>query len=457
MRTPSAQRDSRHLPGPSARVLLLLYTILGLAPLLLAALRGGPNVGFWRALSSGLAMIGFGMLLAQFLLSGRFRRVSGRVGIDVTMRFHQLAAWVALAFLLVHPVLLVLPALADGPGAALARLSGMFASPGLRPGVVAWGVLVVLVAMAVWRDRLPLRHEGWRLTHGVGAALVAVLGAHHTLGVGSYAADPMLAGFWLVLAAIALASLGYTYMVKPLLKRRAPWRVTGNEQVAEGMWRVTIEPAEGRGFDFHAGQFAWLNLGHSPFSLVEHPFSISSAPEDRPRVEFTIKQSGDFTDHIGEVPVGTIAWLDGPYGAFTPAGRDATRLVLIGGGVGFAPVISILRSLRARRWPHPVDVIYGNRVASQILYRDELEAIARALDLRLHLVLSEAPPGWAGVTGVLDRGVIQACLLARDGRLHPEALHFVCGPLPMMDAVEAALSGLGVDDRNIVSERFTYR
>jgi predicted ferric reductase len=233
--------------------------------------------------------------------------------------------------------------------------------------------------------------------------------------------------------------------------------VTGNEQVAEGMWRVTIKPAEGRGFDFHAGQFAWLNLGHSPFSLVEHPFSISSAPEDRPRVEFTIKQSGDFTDRIGEVPAGTIAWLDGPYGAFTPAGRDATRLVLIGGGVGFAPVISILRSLRARRWPHPVDVIYGNRVASQILYREELEAIARALDLRLHLVLSEAPPGWTGVTGVLDRGVIQACLLARDGRLHPEALHFVCGPLPMMDAVEAALSGLGVDDRNIVSERFTYR
>jgi len=58
---------------------------------------------------------------------------------------------------------------------------------------------------------------------------------------------------------------------------------------------------------------------------------------------------------------------------------------------------------------------------------------------------------------VLDRGVIQACLLARDGRLHPEALHFVCGPLPMMDAVETALSGLGVADRNIVSERFSYR
>ena len=456
MRKPSAQHHGRRLPGPSAPVLLLLYTILGLAPLLLAVLQGGAGGGFWHALSSGLAMIGFAMVLAQFLLSGRFRRVSGRVGIDVTMRFHQLAAWVALAFLLVHPVLLVLPALADGPGAALARLSGMFASPGLRPGVVAWGVLVVLVAMAVWRDRLPLRHEGWRLTHGVGAALVAVLGAHHTLGVGSYAADPMLAGFWLVLAAIALASLGYTYMVKPLLKRRAPWRVTGNEQVAEGMWRVTVEPADGRGFDFHAGQFAWLNLGHSPFSLVEHPFSISSAPEDGPRVEFTIKESGDFTNRIGEVPIGTTAWLDGPHGNFTLAGREATRLVLIGGGVGFAPVIGMLRSLRARQWPHPIDVIYGNRVAGQILYHDELEAIARVLDMRLHLVLSEPSAGWAGITGVLDRKVLQACLRARDGSLHLDALHFVCGPLPMIDAVEATLSDLGVADRNLVSERFTY-
>ncbi|MFZ7097096.1 ferric reductase-like transmembrane domain-containing protein [Luteimonas dalianensis] len=443
-------------PGPSAPVLLLLYTILGLAPLLIAVLQGRAGGGFWWALSSGLAMIGFAMLLAQFLLSGRFRRVSGRVGIDVTMRFHQLAAWAALAFLLVHPALYALSALGDGPGAALARLSGMFSSPGLRSGVVAWWVLVLLMAMAAWRDRLPLRYEAWRLSHGVGAALIAVLGAHHTLGVGSHAADPVLAGFWLVLAAIALASLAYVYLVKPLLKRRAPWRVTGNEQVAEQMWRVTVEPVDGRGPDFHAGQFAWLNLGHSPFSLVEHPFSISSAPGDRPRVEFTIKQGGDFTDRIGEVPIGTIAWLDGPHGAFTLAGRDATRLVLIGGGVGFAPVIGILRWLRAQRWPHPVDVIYGNRVAGQILYRDELEAIADALDMRLHLVLSEPPAGWTGGTGVLDREVIQACLLARDGRLHTEALHFVCGPLPMMDAVETALSDLGVPDRNIVSERFTY-
>lgn len=449
--------DTPRPPGPSAAALLLLYAGLGLLPLLLAALQGGAGQGFRRELSAGLAMIGFAMLLAQFLLSGRFRRVSGRVGIDMTLRFHQLAAWGVLAFLLAHPLLLALPAPGDGAGAALSRLAGMFSAAGLRTGVLAWLLLIALIAMGVWRDRLPFRYEAWRFSHGVGAALIAALGAHHTLAAGRYSADPVLAGFWLPLAGIALASLAHVYVLTPLLQRRAPWRVTANERVAERTWRVAVEPVRGPAFAFQAGQFAWLNLGHSPFSLVEHPFSISSAPADRPRIEFTIKENGDFTSRIGEVPVGTTAWLDGPHGAFTLTGRDATRLVLIGGGVGFAPVVGILRSLRAERWPHPVDVVYGNRVATQILYRDELEAIAGELDLRLHLVLSEPPAGWNGVTGVLDRAVIEACLQARDGRVHPGALYFVCGPLAMMDAVEATLSALGVPDRNIVAERFSYR
>lgn len=431
--------------------------MLGLLPLLFAALQGGSNRGFWHDLSSGLAMIGFALLLVQFLLSGRFRRVSARVGIDATMRFHQLAAWGVLAFLLVHPFLYALTALAAGPGAGFSKLAKMFAAPDLATGVLAWLLLILLVPMAVWRDRMPFRYEVWRLSHGIGAALIALLGAQHVLNVGSYSAAPLLAGFWWVMAAIALASLVHVYLVKPLLQRRSPWRVTANELVAERMWRVTVEPMHGPAFDFHAGQFVWLNLGHSPFSLTEHPFSISSAPADRPRIEFTIKQSGDFTDHIGEVPVGTRAWLDGPHGAFTLAGRAAPRLVLIGGGVGFAPVVGILRALRAEHWPQPIDVIYGNRAEEQILYRDELEAMAADLDMRLHLVLSQPPAGWTGSTGVLDHGMIEACLRARDGRLHPDALHFVCGPLAMMDAVEAALSALGVPARNIVTERFIYR
>jgi predicted ferric reductase len=351
-REPAADRSSPP-PGLHPLALIALYIVVALSPLALSMLQPFPARNVWRELSSGLVMVGFAMLLAQFLLSGRFRQLSGRVGIDLTMRFHQLMALTILVFIVAHPFLYAVPRLADGPGAVLASLQGMFSSPRLRSGVIAWWLLILLVPLAIWRDRLPVSYEVWRLSHGVGALLIAGLSAHHTLVVGTYSGDAWLATFWILLTALAIVSLVHVYLVKPLLQLRAPWRVTGNRQVADRMWEVTIEPSNGHTIDFDAGQFAWLNLGHSPFSLTEHPFSFSSAPASLPRLAFTIKQSGDFTDRIGSVPTGTAAYLDGPHGTFSLRGRDAKNLVLIAGGVGFAPIAGILRQLAHERHRHP--------------------------------------------------------------------------------------------------------
>jgi predicted ferric reductase len=453
MSPPRANHAGAPLPGLDPRLLLVAYVLIGLAPLGLAMLQETTPANFWRGLSSGLVMVGFALMLAQFLLSGRFRRISGRAGIDLTMRFHQLAAWMVLAFILVHPFLYAVPRLvADGPAAATATLQRMFASEGLRSGVIAWGLMLLLVPLAVWRDRLPARYEIWRASHGIGAAVIAALGAHHTLRVGSFSDAPWLAGFWIVLTAVALGSLAHVYALKPWLQSRAPFRVTANEPVADRMWQLTLEPVSGPAPDFAAGQFAWVNLGHSPWSLTEHPFSISSAPHERPRIAFTIKQSGDFTDRIGTIPVGTTAYLDGPHGSFTLAGHPPAPLVLIAGGVGFAPIIGLLRHIAHTGWQHPVTLIYGNRAASQILFPDEISRLAGRLDLTTHLVLSEPPAGWEGPTGELTPDVLARCL----GTADPRALYFVCGPVAMMDSVENALVRAGVPPARIVSERFRY-
>lgn len=439
--------------GLSPGLLICLYVLLGLTPLLLAQIQGLPSRNFWREFSSGLVMVGFAMLLVEFLLSGRVRRVSGKVGIDLTMRFHQLAALSILAFVVAHPLLYAVPRLLPDPSAALTALQRMFSSEGLRTGVIAWYLLILFVALAIWRDRLPVRYEIWRASHGLGAALIAGLSLHHTLKVGTYSANALLAAFWVALTVSALASLGYVYVVKPLLQARAPYRVVANEKVADRMWQVAVEPGEGAAIDFAAGQFAWLNLGHSPYSLTEHPFSISSPPSQRPRIEFTIKEAGDFTGRIGQVAVGTIAHLDGPHGAFTYAGREATNLVFIAGGVGFAPIIGMLRQLCDEQWPHKITLIYGNRLASQILYRDEITSMATQLTaFEAHLVLSEPPEGWEGQSGELTRDLLAYCLAPMDVK----ATYFVCGPTPMMDSVEHSLQSLGVPSVNIVSERFKY-
>lgn len=437
------------LPLPT---LIVLYASLGLLPLLLATLQDQPARHVWRELSSGLVMIGFAMILVQFLLSSRFRQVSGRLGIDVTMRFHQLVAWSILVFVLVHPFLYAAPRLFPNPADAFVSLQRMFGSPSLRTGVIAWFLLILLVVTAVWRDRLRFRYEIWRLSHGVGSALIAILSLDHTLRVGAYSADPLLTGFWFLLTGIALGSLVYVYGIKPLQQRTLPYRLVVNEKAADRMWRLIVEPCQGSAIEFAAGQFVWLNLGHSPFSLTEHPFSISSAPASRPRIEFTIKESGDFTGSIGSTPVGTVAYLDGPHGNFTLAGRPAAPLIMIAGGVGFAPIMGILRELHGKQWPYPVTVVYGNRIESQILYRYELESMREVMKLDLHLVLSQPPLNWTGAIGELTSDVLRICL----GTPDPNALCFVCGPVPMMEAVEDALVDFGVPGNRVISERFRY-
>lgn len=450
---PAGMGHPRPHAGLPPNALFTAYGLLCLVPLILAARQGLPVRNVFRELSSGLVMVGYVMMLVQFALSGRFEWLSGRTGIDRIMRFHQVASWAILAFIILHPLLYAAPRLLPDPIDALVALDRMFSSQNLRSGVIAWWLMILLVPVAVFRDRLPFRYELWRLSHGLFATAIAVLGTHHTLRVGTYSADPWLAAFWIAATVLAVCAMIHVYILKPLLQLRTPYRVASNRKVADRMWEITLEPERGEAMRFAAGQFVWLNLGHSPFSLTEHPFSISSAPADRPRIAFTIKESGDFTNWIGSITAGTRAYLDGPHGNFTLAGRRAAGVVFIAGGVGFAPIMGLLRQLRAERYLHPVRLIYGNRVETQILYREEIEALKEGLNFEVHHVLSEPPPGWAGPVGDLRADVLDKCLEEMRG---DDWLFFVCGPLPMMDSVERALLARGVSRTQLVSERFKY-
>ncbi len=445
--------DPRPPIGLSPMVLFAGYGVLCLVPLILAALQGQPLRNISRELSSGLVMVGYVMMLLQFVLSGRFEWLSGRIGIDRTMRFHQVASWAILAFIVVHPLLYAAPRLIPDPADALVALNRMFSSPNLRSGVIAWWLMILLVPVAVFRDRLPFRYELWRLSHGLFAIAIAMLGTHHTLRVGSYSADPWLAAFWIAATALALLAMIHIYVFKPLMQLSAPYRVALNRKVADRMWEITVEPERNEAIRFAAGQFVWLNLGHSPFSLTEHPFSISSAPADRPHVIFTIKESGDFTNRIGSITVGTRAYLDGPHGNFTLAGRKVAGVVFIAGGVGFAPIMGMLRQLKVERYPHPLRLIYGNRIETQILYRQEIEALREVLDFEVHYVVSEPSDEWTGLVGELTPSILDKCLAEIRG---DEWLFFVCGPPPMMNSVERALFARGISRNRIVSERFKY-
>jgi predicted ferric reductase len=440
------------VPGP---FLLVFYLAVTLAPVGLAWTAGLPRRPFLDELSSGLALTGFAAMLVEFALSGRFRTVSDGIGIDLTMRLHQLFARTVLALVLLHPFLYTLP-IPDHPPPWDATAEGYLRLGGLTllSGAGAWILLGVLVVTSIARDSLPYSYETWRLGHGIGAALIAGLTAHHALEAGRYSNVEPLAAFWFVLLGIALATLLWVYLISPLLQLRHPFEVVSVGRIAERTWELVIQRADRQPFAFKAGQFVWLNVMPTPFTLRENPFSIASAPVQGDRVAFVIKEAGNFTRSLDAIRPGQRAWVDGPHGGLVVPGTDAPGVGLIAGGVGIAPLISVLRQMRAENDPRPVALLYGNRLESQIVYADELDHLATEPGVRVTHVLGEPPGGWTGPVGHVGPAAIEAAFGDIEGA--SDWAYLLCGPPPMLEAAEAALLARGVTAGCIHSERFVY-
>jgi predicted ferric reductase len=155
------------------------------------------------------------------------------------------------------------------------------------------------------------------------------------------------------------------------------------------------------GFRFSPGPFGWLTVWGSPSKISGHPFSFSSSAEVTDgQVEMSIRNLGDFTSAIRKVPVGQRLYLDGPHGAFT-IGNPADIHVLIAGGVGITPMMSMMRTLADRSDTRPVILLYGSRDWESITFREELEALKARLNLTIVYVLADPPAGWTGEQGFI--------------------------------------------------------
>ncbi|MEY8839540.1 ferric reductase-like transmembrane domain-containing protein [Cribrihabitans sp. XS_ASV171] len=429
------------------------YLALVAAPLVLAAAQGAPPRSLWDEAATGAGLVAAAILLVEFPLSGRFRLISARIGMDVTMRWHQRLARVALVLALIHPFLYRADRNPPLPWDSTRQFTLSWTPETILPGLAAWCILVVLVGLALSRGTPERRYERWRLGHGLTALALVVFLIWHMLAAGRYSAHPWLVAFWFALGGVAVLSLLRVYLFAPLVRARRPWRVARVARVAERIWELVIEPVGHDGLRYDAGQFAWLHLGRHPFSVADNPFSIASAPSEGKQIRFVIKELGDFTRSLGSVEPGTRAYLDGPFGHLTLTGQSAPEIAMIAGGVGIAPMLGLLHDLRATADPRPVTLLYGNRVAEQIVDEERLEAMAQAGDLRLIHVLSEPPAGWGGETGVIDRALLE--------RVFPDAgrrdrVYVLCGPPAMLVAVQSALLALGVPKHRILSESFVY-
>lgn len=426
----------------SGALWIAVYLAFVLAPV--AAMRIGPHpprLGFWRDLSLALGFAATAMMVVQFVLTARFQRLTAPYGIDVIYYFHRYLAVAAVALVVGHAAIVVVP--------------DPFVLRSPVPHVVAaLGALLALFALSatsLWRRRLRLDYDRWRRGHVVLAIVAVGLALAHVHGVGHYAAAPAPRALLAALAAGWIGLVLHVRVGKPLRMRRRPYRVASVTPERGDAWVLRVVPDGHAGMRFAPGQFAWMTLGASPFALREHPFSFSSAPEPGGGVEFTIKELGDFTRTIGRVPPGTVAWLDGPYGSFTiDRYPDASGFVFVAGGIGAAPMVSMLRALAARGDRRPVLFVHACGAWDRVPFREAVARLGDRLALRVVYVIEDPPEDWRGETGRITPELLRRHLPA--GAAGTE--YFVCGPGPMIQAVERALHAVGVPLARTHSELF---
>lgn len=192
-------------------------------------------------------------------------------------------------------------------------------------------------------------------------------------------------------------------------------------------------------FSFRSGQCAMLSV----FGKGESMISISSSPLIKDYLQFSILKMGRVTSALHEMQIDDIIGIRGPYGnGFPMEDWKGKKLIFIGGGIGLAPIWSVLQTSLGQKEDYgDLTLIYGARTSKDLVFKQELEELKKKIKVYLSVDVEE--PGWEEFVGFVPVNVL-------DKKPSPKnAISITCGPPIMIKFVIQNLKALGFEDEQI--------
>jgi ferredoxin-NADP reductase len=202
------------------------------------------------------------------------------------------------------------------------------------------------------------------------------------------------------------------------------------------------------------GQHVDVRLTAEDGYQAQRSYSIASAPAAG-RLDLTVEEiaDGEVSPYLSEeLRPGDRLELRGPIGGyFTWTEADGGPLLLVGGGSGVAPLMSMLRYREAIDSDIPATLLYSSRSWDEIIYREELDRLSADPALRvIHTLTRSHPDGWDGCTRRIDAAMLEDAA----GEPGPGQLAYVCGPTQLVENVANNLVALGYPTDRVKTERF---
>jgi predicted ferric reductase len=388
---------------------------------------------------------GYGIIILVALMA-RIPPLERGVGADRLARWHARGGRYTISLISGHVLAIIWGfALTANTNVVHETKTLLLNYPDVMMATVAWFLLLGIAYVSARAIRRRMRYETWYYLHFYTYLAVALAFSHQFADGNSFAASLAARFWWSALYAVVAALVIWFRIIAPLYSFvRHDFRVAGVRQEGPGVISVYISGKHLNELSAEAGQFfRWRFLTRGLW-WQSHPYSLSAAPGNE-IMRITVKARGDHSESLAGLEPGTRIFAEGPYGALTAdlAAASGRGSVLIAGGVGITPLRALLATLPGR-----ITLVYRASAPRDVVFRNELEAIARDRGVAVHyLIGSRAELGGDPLNPRTLSGLVPG--------MHRQDV-YVCGPPGMTEAAIEAVAEAGVPRRRIHHESFEF-
>jgi predicted ferric reductase len=393
-----------------------------------------------RSLGQIMGIIGLSLFAFVLVLGTRARWLEDLFGgMNRVYIAHHVLGGLAFVLLLMHPVLLGLR-FVFLPQDDRTPLFLFTSDPAVAYGTVALALMIVFLVLTFY---VKLPYQIWRFTHKF-MGLAFVFAVAHVLLIPSdvTAYAPLKYFTWLV-ALGGLSAVLYRTILGTYIGPKHRCIVERVRRESSEVVEVTFRPIDGKPFDYEPGQFAFVRFPGSKDLDESHPFSLASDPAGQ-TFAIGVKALGDFTHALVHgLRQGELAIVEGPFGRNSHRRFRSKDQIWIAAGIGITPFLGMARSLRPGDG-YRVDLHYSYHETDEVPFLRDLEAIAKGNPSFRFFPWSSRAFGRLSIDGIMEK--------SRD--FNGKEI-VICGPPPMMQALEGQLKKHGVPGERIHTEAFS--
>lgn len=409
------------------------------------------------AIPAFLGIVAYTWLLASIIFSARPKFIEKYYSLDKLNRFHAVQAIVALIIAMLH-------------GLWEQIIWGNFFLSSTLFGILAIATFLFIAIMSIlimtnWfgrkklvrslktrLKRYPVSHYGtMKKLHNLNIVGVLFVSIHVLTMTFRVQEDILTGSIMLIYLMIVLGFYVDHKLLRPNRLRKQLYTVTNVQPQPGRTVTVTLTPPSGRIFTYKPGQFVFVRIQDEGYPFEEHPYSLITSPQNSNEIKVAIKDLGDYTHRMQDLPVGVKATVEGPYGGVwhveEKLGNPEENLVMLAGGVGITPMLGILEELSLKKPANKVVLVWALNDPSELGFAEEFEKFKGEIPDFTFI------PFFANDKGFLDTQKVQT-LFQENNLLFDQSQCVLCGPKPFMVAVEKALADSRVQKDNIYYEAF---